>query len=69
VRLGAGAVVAAVDQLDLEGGKNDSATALSRQEPVRPMDRRSPSRSQTSMQAAEVYSPPRSLWKIVPSIL
>jgi hypothetical protein len=37
------------------------ANALSRQEPVRPMDRRSPSRSQTSMQAAEVYSLPRML--------
>src|SRR5512132_4394012 len=61
-RLGAGAVAAAVDQLDLEGGaKNDSATALSRQKPVRPIDWRSPSRSQRSMQAAEVYSLPRML--------
>jgi len=42
-----------------------SATALSRHEPVRPMERRSPSRWQASMQAAEVYPLPRSLWKLV----
>jgi hypothetical protein len=45
--------------------KNDSATALSRHDPVRPMDRRSPSRVQASMQAVEVCSLPRSVWKIV----
>ena len=33
-----------------------SATALSRHEPVRPMERRSPSRAQASMHAVEVYS-------------
>jgi hypothetical protein len=45
-----------------------SATALSRHEPVRLMERRSPSRSQAAMQAPEVYSAPRSVWKIVSCI-
>jgi hypothetical protein len=66
--LGPSAVVSAVDQLDLEEANQLSATALSRHEPVRLIERRSPSRAQAAMQAAEVYSPPRSLWKIVPSI-
>jgi transposase len=38
-----------------------SATALSRHEPVRLIERRSPNRVQASTQAAEVYSAPRSL--------
>ncbi|HZC99070.1 MAG TPA: hypothetical protein VFA46_02405 [Actinomycetes bacterium] len=45
-----------------------SATALSRHEPVLLMKRRSPSRWQASTQALEVYSAPRMLWKIVPSM-
>jgi hypothetical protein len=40
----------------LRVAKKDSATALSKHDPVRPMERRSPSRSQASMQAVEVYS-------------
>jgi hypothetical protein len=43
-------------------------SSQSRHEPVRLIERRSPSRAQAAMQAAEVYSPPRSLWKIVASI-
>jgi hypothetical protein len=45
-----------------------SATALSRHEPVRLIERRSPSRWRASMQAVEVYSLPLSLWKIVSAI-
>jgi hypothetical protein len=33
----------AFDELDLRAAKNDSATALSRHDPVRPMERPSPS--------------------------
>ena len=51
----------AVDELALRVAKNDSATALSRHDPVRPTERRSPSRSQTATQAAEVNPLPRSV--------
>jgi hypothetical protein len=42
-RFGAGAVMLAVDELALRVTKNDSAKALSRHDPVQPMERRSPS--------------------------
>jgi hypothetical protein len=40
------------------------ATALSRHEPVRLIEWRSPSRWQAWTQALEVYSAPRSVWKM-----
>jgi hypothetical protein len=40
---GAGAVMLAVDELALRVASNDSATALSRHDPMQPIERRSPS--------------------------
>jgi hypothetical protein len=60
-RFGAGAVMLAVDELDLEGDENGSAMAFIQARPNAAHGRRSPSRSQTSMQAAEVNSLPRSV--------
>jgi hypothetical protein len=52
-RLGAGAVVVAVDQLDLEGGEEGLGDGVIQARPGAAIDRRSPSPSQTSMQAVE----------------
>jgi hypothetical protein len=62
-RFGAGAVMLAVDELALRVAKNDSATALSRHDPVRPMERRSPSSVTDVHAAAELNSLPRSVKK------
>ena len=59
--MSAGAVVAAVDQLDLEGGEERLGDRVVQADPVWPIDWRSPSRAQASMQAVEVYSLPRML--------
>jgi hypothetical protein len=48
----------AVDELALRAAKNDSATALSRHDPMQPMERRSPSSVTESTQAAELNSLP-----------
>jgi hypothetical protein len=45
-----------------------SATALSRHEPVRLIERRNPSRWQAATQAVELYSAPRSVGKRVSGI-
>ena len=48
----------AVDELALRVANGDSATALSRHDPMHPMERRSPSSVTESTQAAELNSLP-----------
>ena len=46
---------------------NDSATALSRADPVRPIDCVTPARRQAWANSSPVYSPPWSVWNITPA--
>jgi len=50
----------------LRVAKNASASALSNDEPMRPLERRTPWRWQASAKPALPYWAPRSLWKITP---
>jgi hypothetical protein len=45
-----------------------SAAALSNAEPTRPIDWTAPSCRQAPVKSSPTYSPPRSLWKITPSM-
>jgi hypothetical protein len=57
-RFGADAVMLAVDELALRVANGDSATALSRHDPMQPMERRSPSSVTESTQPPELNSLP-----------
>ena len=60
-RFGAGALMLAVDELALRVANGDSATALSRHDPMGRWNAAAPARSQTSTQAAELNPLPRSV--------